>query len=111
LEKPVADAVIVAAPAGRFAKVYAPVELVLTVTPSALTVAPETPVPALFTTVPVTVPGLTGVRASVAALVVFPDVTVALSELLLYPVKAAETVTVPGARFCSDHVPSDAVTA
>jgi hypothetical protein len=54
--------------------------LVVTVTPSALTVAPETPVPELFTTVPFTVPGLTGARASVPAVVVLPAVIVALSE-------------------------------
>ena len=58
-------------------------ELVLTVRPSALTVAPEIPVPELFTTVPFTVPGLTGVSASVVAVVVLPAVMVALSELVL----------------------------
>ena len=58
-------------------------ELVLTVRPSALTVAPETPVPVLFTTVPVTVPGLTGPSANVVAVVVLPAVTVALSEFVL----------------------------
>lgn len=83
----------------------------LTVKPSALTVAPEMPVPVLFTTVPFTVPGLTGLSASVVAVVVLPAVTVALSELVLYPERAAEMVTVPGARFGMDHVPPEAVTA
>ena len=111
LANPVAEAVIVADPAGRLARVYAPVELVLTVTPSALTLAPETPAPVLLTTVPVTVPGLIGVSASVVAVVLLPAVTVALSELVLYPARAAEIVTVPGARFVKDQVPSDAVAA
>ena len=55
----------------------------VTVRPSALTVAPEIPVPELFTTVPFTLPGFTGASASVPAVVVFPAVMVALSEALL----------------------------
>ena len=93
--KPVSDAVMVVAPAGRLFNAYVPSAAVVVVNPDAVTVAPESPVPLLFTTLPVTFPGLTGASCRVGAVVLWPAVTVTVVEALVYPPSAAVTVAVP----------------
>src|SRR5262249_8442275 len=82
LVNPVSDAVMVVAPAGRLLRKCLPSAAVVLFKPAGVTVAPDSPVLLLFTTLPVTLPGFTGASCRVAAVVLWPAVTVTVVEAL-----------------------------